>query len=92
MKFIIKELAEKAGSPGLKPTFEQVRKNEIRPLVQGTLAALHQKKLLPKYDFIIVDEAHDLFARGLDLIIKSFLRDNNPLQSKSEINDADLLG
>ena len=78
--YFIEELACLAGDPSLKPTFEKVKNREIRNLLSGCLSKLHRMKSLPKYDFIIADEAQDLFDKGLDLIIKSLLKDNNPLQ------------
>ena len=78
--YFIEELACLAGDPSLKPTFEKVKNREIRNLLSGCLSKLHRMKSLPKYDFIIADEAQDLFDKGLDLIIKSLLKDNNSIQ------------
>ena len=78
--YYIDELAGMVGDSSLKPTFDHVKKREIRQLINECLSRLHRGKALPKYDFIIADEAQDLFEKGLDLLIKSLLKDNNPLQ------------
>lgn len=77
------ELAEMLGDASLKPTFEKAESSAMRQLMKECLAKLHAKKRLPRYDFIVADEAQDLFAKGLDQVIKSVLKDNNPLQKGS---------
>jgi len=49
-------------------------------MIHACLGKLHKAKKLPKYDFIVADEAQDLFEMGLDQVIKSLLNVNNPLQ------------
>ena len=76
----VQELAALTGDSSLIPTYENVSKGEIRQLVNECLGKLHKAKKLPRYDFIVVDEAQDLFDKGLDQVIKSLLKVNNPLQ------------
>jgi len=76
----VEELAIIAGDPSLMPTYDNVSKGEIRQLVYECLGKLHKAKKMPKYDFIVADEAQDLFDKGIDQVIKSLLKVNNPLQ------------
>ena len=46
--------------------------DEFYDLVKETISRLEQEKKLNPYDFIVIDEAQDLFDRGLDLFINSF--------------------
>lgn len=43
--------------------------NSFYNLVKETLENLEESNLLNQYDFIVIDEAQDLFDRGLDLLI-----------------------
>jgi hypothetical protein len=76
----LEELATLTGDASLQPTFEHVSKGEIRQLVHESLWKLHKARKLPGYDFLVADEAQDLFDKGLDQVIKSLLKVNNPLQ------------
>ena len=76
----LEELATLAGDASLMPTFDSVAKGEFGQLVHECLGKLYKAKKLPKYDFIVADEAQDLFGKGLDQVIKSLLKVNNPLQ------------
>ena len=78
--YFIAEMATMLGDPGLLPTFEMVKEGKFKHLVWQCLSRLHKQKSFPKYDFIIADEAQDLFSKGLDQVIKSLLMVNNPLQ------------
>jgi len=74
------ELALLVGEPSLQPTFDHVSKGEMRQVVNDCLGRLYKAKKLPSYDFIVADEAQDLFDKGLDQVIKSLLKVNNPIQ------------
>src|SRR5690606_26577220 len=50
-------------------TLSQFTENEFYHLVKDTISRLERENLLNPYDFIVVDEAQDLFDRGLDLFI-----------------------
>lgn len=77
---LIMELSAISGDKSFQPTFETIKKGELRQLVNGLMAKLHKDRKIPKYDFIIADEAQDLFDKGIDTVIKSMLKVNNPLQ------------
>lgn len=46
--------------------------DEFYDLVKETILRLEQESKLIPYDFIVIDEAQDLFDKGLDLFINSF--------------------
>lgn len=46
--------------------------DEFYILVKGTIQRLESEDKLIPYDFIVIDEAQDLFDRGLDLFINKF--------------------
>ncbi len=46
--------------------------DEFYELVKETIVRLEREKRLNQYDFIVIDEAQDLFDKGLDLFINSF--------------------
>lgn len=46
--------------------------DEFYDLVKETILKLEQENKLIPYDFIVIDEAQDLFDKGLDLFINSF--------------------
>lgn len=55
--------------------FERLSKlseDEFYNLVKETISKLEQENRLATYDFVVIDEAQDLFDRGLDLFINSF--------------------
>lgn len=41
-------------------------------LVKNTIARIEKKEKFNRYDFMVIDEAQDLFDRGLDLFINKF--------------------
>lgn len=53
-------------------TLSGFTEKEFYELVKDTISRLNREKKLYPYDFIVVDEAQDLFDRGLDLFINSF--------------------
>lgn len=46
--------------------------DEFYEMVKDTIQKLEKNNLLIPYDFIVIDEAQDLFDRGLDLFINKF--------------------
>jgi len=52
--------------------FARFSEDEFYNLVKETISRLEQENRLVPYDFIVIDEAQDLFDRGLDLFINSF--------------------
>jgi hypothetical protein len=46
--------------------------NQFYDLVKNTILRLETDEKLKPYDFIVIDEAQDLFDRGLDLFINKF--------------------
>ena len=76
----LEELVNLLGDTSLMPTYDSVSKGEFSHLIHECLGRLHKAKKLPRYDFIVADEAQDLFDKGLDQVIKSLLKANNPLQ------------
>jgi len=76
----LEELVNLLGDPSLMPTYDSVAKGEFGHLIRECLGRLHKAKKVPRYDFIVADEAQDLFDKGLDQVIKSLLKANNPLQ------------
>lgn len=46
-------------------------------LVKETISRLESENKINSYDFVVIDEAQDLFDRGLDLFINSFSGYNN---------------
>ena len=51
--------------------------DEFYEMVKETIGKLQDNNSLRTYDFIVVDEAQDIFDRGLDLFISSFSGSNN---------------
>jgi KaiC/GvpD/RAD55 family RecA-like ATPase len=80
---LIKELAEIAGDKALLPTHEKIAKGEMRQQVKGIVTKLGKSKKLQKYDLLVIDEAQDLFDKGIDHILKALLKVKNPLQNGS---------
>ncbi len=76
----LEELVNLLGDTSLMPTYDSVSKGEFGHLIRECLGRLHKAKKLPRYDFIVADEAQDLFDKGLDQVLKSLLKANNPLQ------------
>lgn len=50
----------------------QFSEDEFYELVKLTIHKLKEQKTITKYDFIVVDEAQDLFDRGLDVFLNEF--------------------
>ena len=75
------ELGELSGDKALIPTYDKICRGEMRQQVKGAVNRLGNSKKTVKYDFIIADEAQDLFDKGLDQVIKALLKVNNPLQN-----------
>jgi hypothetical protein len=63
--------------------FEMEGIGEMRQLVKGILTKLGNSKKHKKYDFLVIDEAQDIFDKGIDHIVKALLKVNNPLQNGS---------
>jgi hypothetical protein len=78
---LVEEFAGLLGDPSLMPTYELVDKGGLKHLVKDCLNKLFKAKKLPKFDFIVADEAQDLFCKGLDQVIKALLHENNPLEN-----------
>jgi hypothetical protein len=76
-------LAVISGDPSFIPSYEKIAKGEMKQLIKGSLSKAHKSNKLEKFDFIVADEAQDLFDKGLDIVIKSLLKVNNPLQNGS---------
>ena len=74
-------LGELSGDRALIPTRETVKRGGVRECVKGAVAKIRNAKNLEKYDFIVVDEAQDIFDKGIDHVIKALLKVNNPLQN-----------
>ena len=72
-----------AGDKSLMPTHEKVAKGEMRQLVKGIVTKLGNSRKHKRYDFLVIDEAQDIFDKGIDHIIKALLKVNNPLQNGS---------
>lgn len=53
-------------------TLSSFNEDDFYALVKETIARLEQTGELIPYDFLVIDEAQDLFDRGLDLFINSF--------------------
>lgn len=79
----ITELALTLGDKSLLPNYDIVSIGDMRKLVKDCLEKLHKAKKLPKFDFIIVDEAQDLFDKGIDLLFKYHLNPENALENGS---------
>jgi hypothetical protein len=74
-------LGELSGDRALIPTRETVKRGGVRECVKGAVAKIRNTNKLGKYDFIVVDEAQDIFDKGIDHVIKALLKVNNPLQN-----------
>ena len=53
-------------------TLSKLTEDEFYEFVKKTISRLEQENNLYPYDFIIIDEAQDIFDKGLDLFINSF--------------------
>jgi hypothetical protein len=77
------ELGELSGDKSLIPSNETVNRGELRSCIKGAVAKYGYSKKTEKYDFIVIDEAQDIFDKGIDHILKALLKVNNPLQNGS---------
>ena len=77
------ELAKHTGDNSLVPSHTKIANGEMRQQVKGVVTKLGNSKKLEKYDFLVIDEAQDLFDKGLDQMIKPLLKVNNPIQNGS---------
>ncbi|HMN26442.1 MAG TPA: AAA family ATPase, partial [Ignavibacteriaceae bacterium] len=57
-------------------TLSSYSEDDFYNLVKQTINRLENENILKLYDFIVIDEAQDLFDRGLDLFINSFSGNN----------------
>lgn len=77
------ELAKLTGDKSLTPSHTKIANGEMRQQLKGIVTKLGSSKKLEKYDFLVIDEAQDLFDKGLDHMIKPLLKVNNPIQNGS---------
>ncbi|HNY14823.1 MAG TPA: NERD domain-containing protein [Bacteroidales bacterium] len=77
------ELGKLTGNKTLIPTNETVRQGAMRECVKGAVAGASRKGDIEKYDFLVIDEAQDIFDKGIDHAVKCLLKGNNPLQNGS---------
>lgn len=75
------ELGELSGDRSLVPTKDTVKRGGVRECVKGAVAKIGSRGKIEKYDFIVVDEAQDIFDKGIDHVLKALLKVNNPLQN-----------
>lgn len=57
-------------------TLSSYSEDDFYNLVKQTINRLENENIIKPYDFIVIDEAQDLFDRGLDLFINSFSGNN----------------
>lgn len=77
----IVELATTIGDKSMIPSYTAVAMGEMRLLVKDCLEKLIKTRRLPKFDFIIVDEAQDLFEKGIDLLLHYLLKVEHPIEN-----------
>jgi hypothetical protein len=75
----ISELVELSKDKKITLDYGKIENGEMKLVVKEVFNRLHQSKALIKYDFVVADEAQDLFDLGLDMVIKSVLKVNNPI-------------
>lgn len=75
------ELGKLSGDRSLIPSKEVIKKGELRQCVKGAVSKAGRKADNLKYDFVIVDEAQDIFDKGVDFMLKALLKGNNPLEN-----------
>ena len=73
--------AELSGDKSLVPTTQTVKRGGVRECVKGAVSKIGSRGKIEKYDFIVVDEAQDIFDKGIDHVIKALLNVNNPVQN-----------
>ena len=77
------ELGEKSGDKSLIPSNEVIKKGELRQCVKGAVSKAGRRTDMERCDFVIVDEAQDIFDKGIDLMLKALLKGNNPIENGS---------
>lgn len=77
------EFGRLSGNKALIPTKETVRQGAMRECVKGAVAGASRTGSIEKYDFVVIDEAQDIFDKGIDHALKCLLKGNNPLQNGS---------
>lgn len=75
------ELGGLSGDKSLTPSKEMVKKGELRQCIKGAVSKTGRRPDSEKYDFVIVDEAQDIFDKGIDFMLKALLKGNNPLEN-----------
>lgn len=80
---LVTELANLIGDKSLLPSHAKIANGEIRQQVKGIVSKLGNSGKREKYDFLVIDEAQDLFDKGIDHLLKPLLKVNNPLQNGS---------
>ena len=75
------QLASKTGDPGLIPPIESINQGKLPEYITTILNRLRRNRALPRYDFIIADEAQDLFDKGIEKLIKDLLKSNDPVRN-----------
>ncbi len=78
---LVCELGELSGDKSLVPTKQTVKRGGVRECVKGAVSKIGSRGKIVKYDFIVVDEAQDIFDKGIDHVIKALLKVNSPLQN-----------
>ena len=77
------ELGKLSGERSLIPSREVVKKGELRQCVKGAVSKAGRRPDKEKYDFVVVDEAQDIFDKGIDFMLKALLKGNNPIENGS---------
>ncbi len=75
----VRHLAEKTGDPALMPPLESISQGKLTDFITTILNKLRKVRGLPRYDYIIADEAQDLFDKGLDKLLKDLLNARDPI-------------
>lgn len=75
------EFGKLSGNKALIPTKETVRQSAMRECVKGAVAGASRSGSIEKYDFLVIDEAQDVFDKGIDHAVNCLLKGNNPLQN-----------
>jgi len=70
-----------SGDPTLIPSREIVSKGGMRECVKGAVSRIRQSSKIEKFDFVVIDEAQDIFDKGIDFALRALLKVNNPLQN-----------
>jgi len=70
----IQELVQESG---IEEALTIENSDQIKPLAEKALNQLKEEKRLPEYDFIVVDEAQDIFNRGIYSVLNHLLEDGD---------------